>query len=750
MQAASKAFIESMKGPLRNRAYIDVRIGVVNQEAQKALSFDDPRNDFLYYSNIETPKKDVDVTQVYATAEENFAAVDGSMYFLPEEDEELEYYNNGIVTTALLGSVYVKFGSLYDLDIYGLTINFGVCYPTKFKVETDNGSYIFENEGEFWTTETPFRGVSYFIITAIEMVGGQDRLRINSFQCGVTIRFTNHETLNYTFTDYTSPIAENLPSLDMLLSVDNQNLYFSPDNDDSIFAFLEQGQIMKAKFGYDIGGDINNQGKIEWIPINTCFLQQWSATDISAQFTAVDIFEYELQDTYYKGVYHPEGISLYDLAEEVFADAGLIKGQYALANYMKKVIVKNPLPICKQSEAIQIIANAGRCVMTLSRNNVIILTPSFVPEYTISVNNQTEWSNIKNLLKDVKKDFYGNGSQDFTKVDKSLYFAPEDPKNYLRTLGYVSESMWIDDKWDNDQAPKITVVFEFPWSFYGLIIKFRNIAPEQVVVTTWQDGRKVQQFVIDNPELNCEIPDAFQEHDTFTVEITKGSPNARVFIESILINSITDYRLTRAYDLTASPLATRYNRMQYIAVVRSEFNESEEEVTANVRYDVEAGETTEIITFDKAAYDFQVEIILTDNVTVEIVNSGTYYCELKIVSEVAQDVEIKVTGKAYDIALKRYQVDYHRTGDIVNWTNPLISDADHAKKVEKWLADYYLGNVDYTLQWRGDPRVDANDLFWLELKDRNDTLIKAYQSRLNYSGAWSGQLKARKAAITWR
>ena len=70
-----------------------------------------------------------------------------------------------------------------------------------------------------------------------------------------------------------------------------------------------------------------------------------------------------------------------------------------------------------------------------------------------------------------------------------------------------------------------------------------------------------------------------------------------------------------------------------------------------------------------------------------------------------------------------------------------------AVDIEKWLSTYYLGDVEYEISWNGDPRTDANDLFFLELKNRENTMVRAYQNELKFTGTLSGSLKARKAVL---
>lgn len=43
--------------------------------------------------------------------------------------------------------------------------------------------------------------------------------------------------------------------------------------------------------------------------------------------------------------------------------------------------------------------------------------------------------------------------------------------------------------------------------------------------------------------------------------------------------------------------------------------------------------------------------------------------------------------------------------------------------------------------------MDANDLFYLELKNRDKAMVRCYQNELTFSGGWSGRMNARKAVL---
>ena len=152
MQAVSDAYIESMSEPFRNRGYIKGSIGIINSEAQNNAVADDKNNNFTYFSNAKKPFTSYSVSQLYATTEQDFSKLDGSMYFLPKEDSGLTFYNNGMVTEDLLGAIRISFGEYDSLDIKGMTINFGDCYPSELTITNGKVSYDYTNDSKLFVT----------------------------------------------------------------------------------------------------------------------------------------------------------------------------------------------------------------------------------------------------------------------------------------------------------------------------------------------------------------------------------------------------------------------------------------------------------------------------------------------------------------------------------------------------------------------------------------------------------------------
>lgn len=757
MQIASNEFDSAMKQSLRNRGYIKISIGVINSEAQANVELKDTET--YFFSENAKPFDGYKVTQPYAMAEQDFSRVNGSMYFPPSEDSGLTYYNQGIVTSELLGSIRIEFNGLTGLDIKGLTIDFGVCYPTEFTVTNNYGTTTYENNSQYFSTDDSFDGTSYFVITPISMVDGLDRFRINEFTCGVANTFSNEKVIKCSSKEVVSSVSETVPSMDTTITLDNVDLYYSPDNPESVLSYMEVGQEVKVTYGYDITGN----GNIEWLNETTTYLSSWSANDEEATFSSTDRF-YQLDETYYGGLYRENGITLYDLALEVLNAAGITDSRdYYLDNYLKKITVYNPLPCSKYSECLQIIANAGRCVLYEDRSNRIHIKSSFVPDMSASSDDQADFSTIDNLLKSDAKRAYAVASNDFTPVNGTVYFISDNAGSYFTDTGYVSESIS-----DSDGAftsnPKITINLESGFTCYGLLINFRETAPTTFTVTTYLNNTQVSTMEVENNgNLEYNTKTMFAEFDKMVVEITKGYPLSRVFIDNILIGDVTNYVLTRDTELSEAPTGTRQQKIKNINVQRTTYSSGaeqknlEQKEVAITELDENNQYTTQ---FTYASYGYSAYVSETDSdgntvvsstIKVTVVDSSSYYVKLKFTGITTEEkINLVIQGYEYATNESYLTTKYNERGQEVTWKNPLISTTEQAQDLSEWLSTYYLGDVEYDINWRGDPRSEANDLYYLELKDRDNALIRCSENTLEFDGAWSGSMKARKVVMQWQ
>ena len=271
MQTVSRGYKRSMKEKLRNRSYIRVTIGVINQQAQANCKISDP-GDYTYFANLTKPMDNYSVNELYATFEEDYALADGVMRFLPRNESDV-IYNAGLVAKDFGSPITLVFPIAYD--IRGLTINFGKAYPVDFDIETDNKTLnITNNSNEKYVVDEVFFDATYIKITPKCMVNGQCRLRIHEITMGIGIYFDNQMVLSAKRKEYISPISEEMPTIDFSMTVDNRNRSFDVENDASAVNFLEDGQIVEVMYGYEL-----DDGTIEWVPGTNLLLKEWEADD---------------------------------------------------------------------------------------------------------------------------------------------------------------------------------------------------------------------------------------------------------------------------------------------------------------------------------------------------------------------------------------------------------------------------------------------------------------------------------------
>ncbi|MCQ2770327.1 MAG: hypothetical protein MJ236_00810 [Clostridia bacterium] len=734
MQSVSQEYKDSMKGIGRNRGYIKILIGIVNSDAQKNIRLSD-ETEITYFANTEVLQNEKQA-KVYATCENDFSTIDGNMYFLPSNGSAAEFYNNGIVVSNFMEKAVFSFSSDESYDVIGFTIDFGDNYPIDFEISNGNEVLNFtDNKNKIFSTELGLHNVTHLEIIPKKMKNGENsRLRIYSFMMGIANTFTNENTISYNQNDYVSAISDSIPSSDVEIVVANYDQYFNPDNDNSAFAFFEEGQEVKVSFGYDVDGN----GNIEWLPETITHLKEWSATDKDATFKSTDIFDY-MSGTYYKGEFKPNGISAYELAEEVFLDAEIAK--YRIDAYLRNVIIYNPIPAVSHTEALQIIANACRCALYEDRDGTIVIQSDFIPKYEVSANGEYELSNVANVGNDKPKVAYAIQSKGFSSLsDSDLLFANGDVSN----VGYVSYEI-SDSDGNFTKNPIISVKMEADYSPSDFYIVFRNNAPRTFAIKTFANGASVENIIIENPNVMFSYGRQLNSFDYMEIEFLKGQGNDRITVDKILFGAPTDYTIERNM-MSESPTITRDEKIKSFVIGKTMFKENSVVKTSTTKFEnIQNGEHA--IYFSNACYDYSIRNI-SGSGTVKIKESSCYRLIFTLTGNTTNKLEIETSYKEYDVDDKQtYVVQHNINGIEKTWNNPLISNDLQAKELEEWLADYLLLGINYEFSWRGDPRIDANDLFYMELKSGELANIRGYQNKLSFNGAWSGDMKARKVVV---
>lgn len=737
MQKVSKAYKESMKSSLRERAYIMISFGLVNQEAQAKATVDN--GSYAYYSNKDNIFGEHIDDTVYATLEEEFTKVDGSMFFLPRATEGGRYYDTGIVSDKLISEarceVIISLNTIAT-DFKGLTINFGENYPVDFDIVGSTGQTIeFRgNTKSKWSTEEVLENTTYIKLVFYKMKNPQSRLRIYSIMFGYGLVYYNDSVMSSALDSYVSPIGADVPQFDFSVTLKNYDHYFNVDNPNSAINYLETGQEMDIMYGYQTPGS----DTIEWIQGNHLWCSEWESDDNTATIRCQDIFR-NMDGEYVKGLYSATGKSYYALAEEILKDAGI--SEYYIDPRLKKLYSNNPIPRVKYKEALQIIANACRCVLTQSRDGKVQIKSNFMPSASIATNGEETYSNAANVLTDTPKVEYATLAGNYTPTDGTMFFLPRNGKAAL-TTGYVSKEI-SGANGTFTKNPIVTITMEAIRAYYGLKLVFGTALPAAFTIRTYKGGEPVNEYPVEKDEINTTsiILRDFDDFDVMKIEFTKtAEPYNRIVLNYFSLSDVVDFTMNRR-DMTSSPKAIKQELIKEVIV--SCYTYQENNLEENLVYediDVVAGEV-ETYYIQDPSYGYKVKLDEVEG-KATVVAWSNYFVTIKF--NVTGSFKLEVQGYRYKIVEKYATVSLNARGKTVKWKNPLISNTTMANELAAWLADYYTAGIEYEYDTRGNPELDATDIVYQENEFHDGMRVNIYRHTVNFKQAFSGRVTARR------
>lgn len=737
MQKVSKAYKESMKSSLRERAYIMISFGLVNQEAHAKATVDN--GSYAYYSNKDNIFGEHIDDTVYATLEEEFTKVDGSMFFLPRATEGGRYYDTGIVSDKLVSEarceVIISLNTIAT-DFKGLTINFGENYPVDFDIVGSTGQTIeFRgNTKSKWSTEEVLENTTYIKLVFYKMKNPQSRLRIYSIMFGYGLVYYNDSVMSSALDSYVSPIGADVPQFDFSVTLKNYDHYFNVDNPNSAINYLETGQEMDIMYGYQTPGS----DTIEWIQGNHLWCSEWESDDNTATIRCQDIFR-NMDGEYAKGLYSAAGKSYYALAEEILKDAGI--SEYYIDPRLKKLYSNNPIPRVKYKEALQIIANACRCILTQSRDGKVQIKSNFMPSASIATNGEETYSNAANVLTDTPKVEYATLAGNYTPTDGTMFFLPRNGKAAL-TTGYVSKEISGANE-TFTKNPVVTITMEAIRAYYGLKLVFGTALPAAFTIRTYKGGEPVNEYPVEKDEINITsiILRDFDDFDVMKIEFTKtAEPYNRIVLNYFSLSDVVDFTMNRR-DMTSSPKAIKQELIKEVIVPCYTYQENNRE--ENLVYediDVVAGEV-ETYYIQDPSYGYKVKLDEVEG-KATVVAWSNYFVTIKF--NVTGSFKLEVQGYRYKIVEKYATVSLNARGKTVKWKNPLISNTTMANELAAWLADYYTAGIEYEYDTRGNPELDATDIVYQENEFHDGMRVNIYRHTVNFKQAFSGRVTARR------
>lgn len=436
MQKVSDAWKENQEQTFVNESYIRVTLGFNDPEASASASASDNGSIPI----ADTPQVVSEVAKTispYATLEQNQWLLNGERQILPTED----FGDMGFISDSLSKAdctfdknpiVQIDFSEVFDTQLPGITIGWSSTYgeyPESYRVTAYNGD---EKVSEITvtgngTTESiawgNIEGYNRITIEILKWCLPSHRARLSNVFIGVGREYTKQDITAFKAESEVDPIGSSQHSSTVEFSIDNTSNDYDPNNETGLSQYLMERQEITVKYGFKL-----DDGTVEWQDGGVYYLSQWSAPQngLVANFTASSLLEF-MGATYIKGLYRPNGITLYDLALEILNDAHLPLNadgsvKWFLDDILKTIVTTAPLPLVSQAECLQYIAQAACCVLFCDRQGNLHIEPineTVSEDYKISRFNSYSYPEI-----DLQKPL------SYVEVKSYNYFISEDDKDY--------------------------------------------------------------------------------------------------------------------------------------------------------------------------------------------------------------------------------------------------------------------------------------------------------------------------------
>lgn len=455
MQTVSERWKNAHKQTLLNESFVEVSLDIGDPDALADASSQD--NGAVYISDTSEIVSEVDKNIVpYCTLEQNLWVLDGERKSIPE----ITYGESGYVGDALSDdkcvfsnktpTITINFSRVFDSLIPGVTITWSVAYDEfaeSFVITAYNGDTIVA-EKEVMGNRSVKSLIMMDIINYDRIVIQikkwclpYHRARVEEVFVGINKVYSKSELFNYNHTQSVNPVSTSLPKTEIKFSIDNSDGDYNPYNKQGMAKYLMARQEIKARYGLKM-----NDGSIEWIKGGTFYLSEWYAKQngLSADFTARDLLEF--MSAIYEDDHDLTSRSLYYLANRILGAADLPLNsdgsvKWVIDESLKSITTTAPLPRDTLANCLQVIANAGECVLYQDRGGTLHIEPlKFeVSDYGINSFNSYTKSEItlsKSIKQvNVKVYQYTDGEKDFESTTTET----------IVPIGEVGETIVIDN-----------------------------------------------------------------------------------------------------------------------------------------------------------------------------------------------------------------------------------------------------------------------------------------------------------------
>lgn len=438
MQIVSQKWIDTHRKTITDESFVEVSIDIADPDSLADVSAED--NGAIYFSDSSRIVSEVDKDIVpYATLEENIWLLDGNRKTVPTSN----YGDNGFISSSISDengyfttkpTITLNFTKVHENIIPGITITWGIGYdeyPTSFTITAHNGDVkvaektVTDNATVESLIFVDIDNYDKIVIEVNKWCLPYHRARISDVFVGISKVYGKADLFSYRHNQSVDPLSTTLPKMEISFAISNVDDSYNPYNTSGVSKYLIERQEVKTRYGYKVG-----ENEVEWIKGGTFYLSSWEAPQngMKAEFKARDLLEF-MSTIFYEGVYGENGTSLYDLAEQVLIKADLPLNndgsvKWIIDESLKSIYSTSPLPVDTCANCLQLIANAGECVIYPDRNGILHIEriSNEVSDYEINYSNsysKPEMS-LSKPLKQVEVTLYQHSVGESTELYKGV------------------------------------------------------------------------------------------------------------------------------------------------------------------------------------------------------------------------------------------------------------------------------------------------------------------------------------------
>lgn len=675
----------------------------------------------------------------YATLEQDFMKVGSALRIISSDPIRNGYVGSAIASVsgafATAPEFTVEFAEAKRFSALSITFSFD--YATSVLIRTylegvQVDSRTVHPHSVNFTDAYLYDYCDTVVMTFDDLSAGLHRLRIQSVTFGAVKTFTTADLISLQHTMEVDPISSALPVSELVIQFNNLDKSFDPDNPTSDWEYFENGQPMTIEYGIYI----NDESELEWVDGAKLFLSDTPVVDkATVTFKASDRLSF-LTGMYYRGLYRPSGITLYDLAIDVLSDAGV--SDYDVDMALQNVSVTAPLPVVAHRECLQLIANAGRAVLYCDTAGKIVLKCE--DDYYVDVTSsaQTKFSDARYVLDGAEDVAYATLGQGAMQVGNSKLRIIGEP---YRKVGYVSNVTTGAYGVFSGADPYVELHYTQPVNGKGISMVFggaSGVNPIEFGLRYTLNGEIVDDDAWEFPSpVESYVDDrTIGEYDAVRIIFyrmtSKGNPNGGTGLRAVLTEvgdkRTGDYYLDFgvAYDV---PTVSKTELLKSVEMTVHNYSVATNSETI-YEDSIDVNGTVTIY----ASYVASTNVSI--NVTGVTVVSHQEFAETAIITLSGNGTaSITITGKPLTIKNTVLSKNVNGHGSECPVDNPLITSLTHASNVAEWMGSYLNHRNVYSLTFREDYRLEINDTIYV--KSNFQDMIPARVTKLQYKLPYS-------------